>query len=230
MKNLFILMSLLAFFACEEEVSDVSLDPGYDYFPLVLNTFRTYEVEEVNIDAFVPDTLSYYLKEVVHDSLVSGTGVITYLLNRYKSPDSVNWTLDSVWSARRSETVAIINENDVALCKMTFPVKAGKTWDGNAFNVFDAQEYQFAIHSGYVHENLSLSSDVVIRVVIEDIPENLVNQDQRSESYARGIGLVEKNYIQLSFCTLNCEEKGTTVGAIEQGRVLSQKLIKYGEE
>lgn len=224
------IMSLVLLCSCSEEVSDVSLDPGYDFFPLELNAYRTYEIQEVTFEVFQPDTTRYFLKEVVKDSMTAGDGLVTYLINRFKSPDSLSWKLDSVWTARRSEVVAVINENDVPFCKLVFPIKEGRTWDGNAFNVMDEQEYRFEQLSGYAIGSKTLESDKVIRVVIEDIPENLVNQDERYEVYGRGIGLLEKNYIQLSFCTLNCEEKGFSIGAIEKGRILSQKLIKYGVE
>ena len=230
MKRCFILVLAVLGMSCSEEMSDISLDQGYDFLPLEIGQFRLYEVEEIVYAVFEPDTSNYYLKEVITDSLVSGDGSVRYLINRYTGVDSTNLSLDSVWSVRRSTYSAVFTENNRDFVKLTFPVKAGKTWDGNAFNSLETQNYYYKSEGPFQWNGGVIAAENTIRLVLQDVEQNLVNQDERSEVYLRNVGLVVKDYTQLSFCTVNCEEKGSEVGEIEKGRILRQELIRYGKE
>ncbi|WP_258097144.1 hypothetical protein [Marinoscillum pacificum] len=231
MKRFFIISLILtATLSCSEEVSDLTLDQGYDFLPLQVGNFWTYQVEETVYEVFEPVTTTYILKEVIVDSLVAGDGTVKYLINRYIGNTEVELALDSVWAVRKTGRDAVFSENNTDLVKLVFPVSVNKTWDGNAYNTRESQEYYYESVDSYSLGDVSYTSSDAIRVIIEDIEQNLVNQDERSEVYLRNVGLVEKDYIQLSFCTVNCTQKGSEVGAIEKGRILSQKLIVYGKE
>ncbi|WP_421895072.1 hypothetical protein [Marinoscillum sp.] len=223
MRNSLILIFLTFLLACDEEPSDISIEPGYDFFPVKMGQYRTYWVEEVNFGAFGGDTSRYFLSEVISDSLISGDGTVKYLVERSKSTDSITWKLDSIWTVHRFKDIMIVTENNVPYAKMAFPVIAGNRWDGNAFNAQPEKMYYYQAISQLTHLESTGASDFV-QVIIEDIEENLVNQDERSETYAKGIGLVEKDYVTLQFCSANCGE----LGEIQSGRILKQNLVGYG--
>jgi len=211
--------------SCSDELVNNPLQPGYDFFPLTAGFFKVYQVEEVDILGFVPDTSRYFLMEEITDSLISEDGSKKYFLTRSKSIDSVKWTIDSVWTKQIIGQSAIVTENNVPYVKLTFPVEAGKIWNGNAYNTREEQDYTFVSMNSTSIADSTFSSQDLIQVVIADVEKNLVNQDQRTEIYVKGIGLVAKDYTTLNFCTVNCDE----LGATESGRVLKQELIAYGQ-
>jgi hypothetical protein len=149
MRRIFILFLSVLGMSCSEEMSDISLDQGYDFLPLEIGQFRLYDVEEIVYAVFEPDTSQYYLKEVIADSLVSGDGTVRYLINRYTGVDSANLTLDSVWSVRKLENSAVFTENNRDYVKLVFPVEAGKTWDGNAYNTLEVQNYNYVSEDSF---------------------------------------------------------------------------------
>ncbi len=61
-------------------------------------------------------------------------------------------------------------------------------------------------------------------MIQSDVPENLVNRNQRQEIYAPGVGMIIKNSIILGFCTLDCPDEKT----IESGRSIQLTLSSYG--
>ncbi len=221
---------LMTVWGCSEEISDLSLDPGYDFLPLQVGNFWTYEVEEITYEVFEPDTSTYLLKEVISDSIVAPGGAVKYLISRYKGDSVSSLVLDSVWAVRVTERAAIFTEHNKDYVKLSFPVAADVSWDGNAYNTLESTDFYYQNVNDYMWNGETYPAADAIRVIISDVEQNLVNQDERSEVYLRTIGLVEKDYIQLSFCTVNCEDKGSDIGEIEKGKILKQKLIAYGKE
>ena len=156
---------------------------------------------------------------------MAGDGTVTYLLSRSVSEDSLSWEADSVWTVRKTAHQVVMSENNTAFVKLTFPVRAGNTWDGNAANTMAPQSWFYQETEPFVLPDQIAEGEEVIRVVIEDIPENLVNRDERSEIYVRGTGLVEKDYITLRF-----DSESGNIGEISSGHILSQRLIGYEEK
>lgn len=231
MKKLFLIPLVSLLLSCSEEASDINIDLGYDFLPVQTGNFWTYEVQEITYEVFEPDTSVYFIKDVVVDSIIpSDSQSVKYIMYRYSGEDSSSLALDSVWSLRLTDRVAVFSENNQDVIKLTFPVEAGNSWDGNAYNTEDSETFYYESVDDYTYDDVSYSSDDAIRVIIEDVEQNLVNQDERSEVYLKNVGLVEKDYTQLSFCTVNCETKGSEVGEIEKGTILSQKLIVYGKK
>jgi hypothetical protein len=181
-------------------------------------------VNEIQYNLIGNDTLNYQLKETFFDSLVSNDQ-ITYLLRREKRDNPTDpWTADSVWTVSRTSNSLVITENNVPFVKLTFPVSLGNKWDGNILNTKSPIIYYYES----VTDNLvdSVATEDHIRLIIEDVTLNVVNQDERSETYVRGLGLVAKNYLTLQFCTVDCNK----VGEIQSGRYLDQILIEVGNE
>lgn len=227
MKRLLSFLILLpALWACNEEVTGLVTEQGYDFFPLAPGHFRIYEVEEILYTGAVADSNHYFLKETIRDSIVSNDGTVTYLLERHKRADaSQAFQLDSVWTIRCNNYQGIVVENNIPLVKISFPVKEDRSWDGNALNARTPLMLSYEGVENYSLLTQEISADDVVRVIIEDIPANLVKQDQRSEIYVRGIGLTEKNYVSVSFCQNACSPE-----QIENGRIYRQHLIEYGRE
>ncbi len=224
MKNLWLIFLGVLLFSCDGEEVTPTLKLASVYFPLEIGAYRDYEVEEITFNLEGPDTSHYFLREVFNDSIVSGQGDVRYLMQRFTSVDQVAWTLSDTWTARKVDQSIIVTEDNIDYLKLASPVALGTTWNGNAFNTLSAVGYYYIGNTASVSNvELPVESEV-IKLVIEDIEANLVNQDQRYEWYAEGIGLIAKDYISLEFCTINCGE----LGEIQSGRILKQTLVAYG--
>lgn len=196
-------------------------DAGLDYFPVSPKVYRIYEVEETTYVNRIETVDTYLLREYVFDSLLNGQEK-TYLMRieRFNSVSEIWESIESI-AIRRTNQMVEYRAGNVPFVKLTFPVRSGRTWDGNALNT-DSE----AIYS---YENLDdetpFDNSEHIKVVISDLPANIVEQDQRSEVYAQGIGLVERDFVQILFCQQGC----SFVNEPEDGTILSQRLIEYGE-
>ena len=223
--TLFLMVFVLG--ACSEK--NITLDRdrlGLEYFPLEVGQYRIYDVDEILYTISSFDTLKYELRESVVNSFENLEGGTTYTIHREKRlNDQVAWDLDSVWTARKTSSVAISVENNISLVKMVFPIENGINWDGNIFNSSGERLFAYDLNV----EPITIGSDEftdLVKVIQSDIPENIVNQDQRHEVYASGIGLVSKNGIMLTFCTLDCPDQKTIIA----GRYIEQTLKSYGQE
>lgn len=210
--------------SCNEKVDVTPEILGQDYYPISIGQYRIYDVEEIIYKLAAFDTSHYQLRETIFDSLVSADQ-ITYLIRRDKRNNAQEqWTSDSVWTATRTENYLAISENNVPFMKLTFPIESGREWDGNSLNTKSEIIYYYTGTTEQLIDSISLDNH--IRLIIEDIEPNIVNQDERSEVYVRDIGLVQKHYMTLKFCTVDCNE----IGEIEGGRFLNQVLTEAGNE
>ncbi|MEQ9403841.1 MAG: hypothetical protein RIM99_09665 [Cyclobacteriaceae bacterium] len=218
---LFLFVCLIS---CDESREPTPETLGYDFYPIQIGQYRIYDVEEINYKLTGFDTTVYQLRETIFDSIVSADQT-SYLIRRDKRENATEtWDSDSVWMVTKTSNFLSISENNIPFIKLVFPVKVGQTWDGNSLNSRDATTYYYQNVEEAIIDSVSTSNHV--RLIIEDIPRNVVNQDERSEIYARGVGLVEKSYLTLNFCTVNCGQ----LNEIEGGRFLHQVLIEAGNE
>lgn len=217
-------LALIGLLACNEtQVIDPS-SVGQGYYPIEIGQFRIYDIEEISYDLVSFDTSVYQLRETVFDSIKSSNQT-NYLIRRDKRDNEMEeWVTDSIWSAIKTEHFVSVSENNVPFIKLTFPVSIGRTWDGNSLNSGFERTYYYQDLTNSIID--SIAPENHIRVIIEDIERNIVNQDERSEVFVNGIGLVEKDYLTLQFCTVDCNE----VGEIQFGRSLKQTLIDIGNE
>jgi len=210
--------------SCNETLEVEPSTLGYDFYPVEIGQFRTYEVEEIRFRITGFDTTVYQLRETIFDSIPS-LDQTTFLIRRdIRTNDLEEWESDSIWTVTPTELFVAVAENNISYIKLTFPVRAGISWNGNSLNARGMQTYYYEDVSASSFDEVPLSDQ--IRVIIEDIPENTTGIDLRSEVYARNIGLVEKDYLTQVKCTSgSC---GDDFGEVEAGRLLKQRLIDYG--
>ncbi|MEM6734825.1 MAG: hypothetical protein AAGC64_03890 [Bacteroidota bacterium] len=199
---------------------------GYDFYPLEIGQYSIYEVEEIKYKITGFDTSIYQLRETIFDSIRS-VDRTTYLIRReIRSDELVEWTSDALWSVAATQSYVAVSENSVPYIKLIFPVISGREWNGNSLNVSSERMYYYETVSTSVVDSIHASDH--IKVVIEDIQENITGVDLRSEIYAKGIGLIEKDYLTQEKCTAsNC---GDDLGKVIAGRSLKQSLIEKGRE
>ncbi|MCZ6521759.1 MAG: hypothetical protein O6848_09720, partial [Bacteroidetes bacterium] len=139
------------------------------------------------------------------------------------------WSLDSVWTTRRTAIQGIVVENNTPFVKLVFPVDENKTGDGNVLNTKEFDEYQMVnVFREFVIDSLeSISFGNTITVIQNDFRDNITMNDVRTEVYAENIGLVYKNIEILQFCA---DPDCVGLEIVEVGRKLKQKIIDFGKE
>jgi len=203
---------------------------GYDYFPLQAGDYRIFEVADIRYTIQDgKDSSFYYLKEVVMDSSIDQMGETTYFIYQYKRLNPADpWEKEpvAVNMVKRSVTNLVVYEGNTPYVKLTFPVKSGLTWDGNAYNTRNATYYRYS--DVETPETFMNRIDApLIRVVQNDFDDQLIRRDQRNEIYVAGIGLVYKESSILEYCQ---ESECFGQKEINSGTEFRQTLIEYGKQ
>jgi len=221
---------LIFLLGCQNE--EISIDEsslGLDYFPVEVGSYRTYHVEAINYNfSQSPDTINYQLKEVFEEEFQDLEGGMSYKLHRYKRMDpNDNWKTDSVWVVRKDLYTVTQIENNVPIIKFSFPVAEEKTWNANALNAKDPDEYQMIdINKNFIL-NDTLEFKKTTTVIQEETTDNILFRNIRKEIFAENIGLIYKQATLLNFCAdVDC--LGQDI--IETGIDYKQELIGYGVE
>lgn len=219
--------ALMFLLACgEKTISPDDNRLGLEYYPLETGQYRIYDVDEILYSISSFDTLQYQLRESVVNAFENAEGTTTYTIHREKrNNDQDQWELDSVWTARKTSTLAISVENNVSLIKMVFPINNGLSWDSNKFNQSGEKRFSYDLNLADTTLANEKMTDLV-KVIQSEIEENIVNRDERYEIFAPNVGLIVKHGIRLSFCTVDCPVQKT----IESGRFIQQTLFSYGKE
>ena len=183
-------------------VSTEPSSPGYEYFPLETGHYVIYDITEqqYTLPATLPVQQTYQLKEVVGAAYADVTGQQAYRLVRYRRPgESQPWQPDSVWSARLGDSEGIRTENGLDVVKLRFPVSNGLRWNANQHNAAGTDEYELR-NSGQPYRVLDKQFDETVTVVAQQ-DSTLVSQDKRIEVYAKQVGLIYKERVQLQYCS-----------------------------
>ena len=228
MRWVYIAFFLMALAACH---GDEELDParvGYNFFPLQVGIYVVYDVEEITYSFESSITENFQLRTQVVDSFMNQAGNLTYIMYEWRrSSPGDDWEFVQTNSLRRNATQGVFVEGNVPFLRLSFPIAAGKSWDGNVLNSQPEDVYEMdSIFSTYVTpagENIPET----VTVVQEDNQDFTVNLVRRFEIYGRHIGVVYKEEIDLSYCT---DEDCIGQQVIESGSELRQSLVEYGQE
>jgi hypothetical protein len=188
----------------------ISIDPGYDYFPMDIGRYVSYDVDSIFIDfdASVNDTTYFQVKERIDSLFTDGEGRSAATLKRfYRDDETQPWDLRDVWTVTRTATRAEKYEENIRYVRMAFTVLADKQWDGNAFNAFDEWEYSYENIGGSANVGGELYSNTVD--VIQRDNANLLRREFGKETYAHDIGMI---YRELDTCNLFIDSQQIRLG------------------
>ncbi|HMQ46899.1 MAG TPA: hypothetical protein PKA00_05360 [Saprospiraceae bacterium] len=250
---LLIVCMLVGFvWACnKQQTEDYPIDYGYDYFPLAVGTEYIYQVDSIVykpvIGGIQADSSTTFVRELTVDSLLDESGKAWYRVEQYqRKQDTLPWQITRVLMLRRNEAEAIRTEENLRFIKLRFPIKANESWDGNA--AFDASR-DFAVsgenmaifknwnylvlESNGTYQEGAINLDEVITVQNAD-NENLIERRSAVERYARGVGLVYREWglydTQCEACCASdfalCEPLSWPEKA-EKGVMIRQRLLAF---
>lgn len=217
----FIIYFLLLLFisSCKKDKPAPALpDLGYTYFPLNIGSWIIYDVDSVVHDDFKDSvfTYKYQLKEFIESKYTDNAGKEIYRVERYKRNNpTAPWIISDVWAAHINSSRAEKFEENIWYIKLIFPVKENAKWNGNSFNSMDAMEYEYT----EVNVSTSLNGnnfDSTLTVLQAD-ELNAINKLFSEEKYAKNVGLIYRQYINLDL------QK-------DSGLELTMKINSYGTQ
>lgn len=215
-----------AFTSCSSDPEPINQNDAA-YMPLKNGTYQIYTVDSTWYTPIEGEqTIHYELMMMVVDSFLNAQEGYTKVIYRYKRDDVSNpWRYHDTWSARISDTRAIVAEGNTEFVKFVMPVSDGKKWNGNLFNSLGEDEYEM-INTRRPFTVDGTMFDDCIEVIQNEDDDPIVQTDIRKEVYARDVGLVLREVTILNFCTVGC----TTFGEIETGVRYSQRIKEHGVE
>jgi hypothetical protein len=219
-----IFLFLLIVAGCTSDEQPV-IDTGKAYIPLQVGDFQIYDVDETNYFPLEdPEQLHYQVKTQVVDSFEHNAGSYTYVIHRSRrDSESDPWTYVESWSVRVTDLEAIVNESNISFVKITFPVAAGKKWNGNAYNSSEEDDYEMtSVDQPYQLEDTEFASTITVD---QENRVDLLFNDRRFEVYAKDIGLIYREVTDLEYCS---EVACFGQNKIERGIVYKQTIIEYG--
>lgn len=215
---------------------------GDRYFPLRVGDYRVYHITETQISAYNIETnFEYDLKTVVVDSFANAIGTYSYIIHRFKRESAADdWESVETWTARADQREVVVTEGSTPFVRLTFPMKNGRTWNGNAYNNLESNEFcegiEFSSCDLYALENVDqpittsleqLTFESTVEVIQNNSPDLIEKYDIRKEIYALDVGLVYKQSTILNYCTIgSCLRQQL----VEAGIIFTQELIQYGHE
>jgi len=241
----FILLGLLiALSSCNENTvkETIEVDQGYEYFPLEVGKYITYQVDSVIYDVgnnvTLIDTIRTYIKEEITDTLVDNTGETVYRIQRYeRSNVNDNWRVKDIWTSARTRAQAEKVEENLRFIKMVFPVTEGIEWNGNIFidesTIIPIAGESIEVFKNWLYKIESMDQSETIgdftfdrvTTVSQADSENLIELRFSIEKYAEDIGLVYREMRILDSQIID-ESIPWEVKA-QKGYILTQQVIDH---
>ncbi len=230
----FILLISLALSSCTR-ISDFTLDPGYDYYPLKSGHTTVYEVDSVIYSPLLAggkDTVRWELKTVIGDSFRDAEGRSAFFVDHY-------WRRRGEISWQRPKRGIVLNTgqrieyqyNNIRLIPFVFPPQKGKSWSGTAF-IPDNDTFEFyrnwkntflSVDEAFDLDNLHFEKSAR---VLEADDENLLEYRHSEARFAREVGLIERIQFNLRFVGSVIPNKPWEEKA-NNGYIMYQRLIRY---
>lgn len=192
---------------------------GHEYYPLEDGLVWFYHVDSTFYDNFTGGTATHYtfeLKDTITGHYVNLTGDRVYFVQRFKKDNT-----DNKWHFQRSITRSISsiraeeNIDNQIFIKFSFPPALHQSWNGNAKNTLDKQEYTITDFPTAVQVGNTLYNDAA--VVLQSNEVNLLTENVASEIYAKNVGLIKKSVRDI-------KQKNMSTGQILHGSIYTIEL------
>lgn len=224
MKTLLYVAGLLWLVGCSRP-AETPPSAGYEYFPLEVGQYRIFDVQETQYTLTAGRTTrSYQVQETTTQAFAGLDGLPAFRIERSsRTAPGQSWQLDSVWTARRTPMEAIRTENGVSFIRLLFPLRQGQSWDANRLNSIGPETHTLTALS----EPVSLGGQTYDQTatVVQVAKASLVDSVSRKEIYARGVGLVYRESVELYY---NNNQIGQN--KIDFGKRYYQTLKSYGKQ
>lgn len=220
-KGFYFLMILLApafLISCEKKEEIYKTPAIADFSPLTVGKYITYRLDSTVYTSFGTrkEIHSYEVKYVTDATITDNLGRPAYRIIRYiRNSPVAAWQSDASFMAVNTGTGLEFTENNMRYLKLKQPIKEGANWKGNSFiDTYSLySEVKYLADWDYTYEDVdmlavvgSFNLDSTVTVNQRDeITGNPADRNSYSEVnigkeiYARGIGLVYRNFLHTTY-------------------------------
>lgn len=229
----FVLASLI-FISCKKENDNFTSASLADYYPLMVGKYITYDMDStvyyINFGS-AASLVHYQAQDRVEAQITDNLGRPAYRVQRYLRKDSSQaWVPSNTFIVVPTENSVELIENNLRFLKLELPIKEDFTWKGNSYlapHVYDdLNDFASDFSAGwdYIYDSVdvplsinSLSFDSTIKILQDDEsigidPSQPANPYQERtfavEKYAKGIGLIYKEFLHWEYQGVNNAYKG----------------------
>lgn len=224
-------------FSCKKKKEPEKQDVGEAYYPTKVGRYVVYNVDSIVFDEFTYDSTfyKYQIKEKIEEEYTDQQGRPALKLVRYikkfnaaVSYSAMPWIIKDVWQVNvTNKNVEVVEEN-VRFVKLIFPVKQNSTWNGNSTNTMDEWEYKYS-YKDNTETIGGVGLPKVALVVQKHFPTKISREDY-SEKYAKDIGLVYREIIDLKYNSVYNENTSWENIPDKKGIVYHAIISSYGTE
>lgn len=213
-----IIISSAIFSACNKDAEVLDLPAINDHYPLQVGKYVTYSLDStVFINFGTKDTIiNYQVKHQVDGQLTDNLGRPAYRVTRYIRKTAANaWVPDNTFMAVPTDFAMEFIENNMRFLKLKGPIREAFTWKGNSFiDTYSLNSnVKYLDDWDYTYENVNMSETVGTFNLDSTLSVNQRDEiignpnDPNSyseinfgvEKYAKGIGLVYRNFLHIEY-------------------------------
>ena len=207
-------------YACGNKTENLNTATIADYFPLHVGKYITYRLDSLVFTNFGRNTEkhSYLLKFQIADSTTDNLGQKIFIVNQFlrDTASTTPWrSLGSLYISSYSNHLDWIEDN-MRVTKLHLPMRESFQWKGNIAvpnnpynnnypfsNDDNMQDWNFfysGVPSSYAYSNYNYQNVITVEQrneILNDpvaIPTAYASKTRAVEHYAKGIGLVHKQF------------------------------------
>jgi hypothetical protein len=217
---LFAAFCLIFWVACTKEENAPAIDLQSNYYPLKVGAVLLYDVDSTAYSNFTntSQNFKFEIKDSITNTFQDLSGNVNYRIERFKRiTNSSPWFFQIVFT--RSKTIRAAQEffNNQTFIRLIFPPIKGAKWNGNSKNTIGEQVYLIEKDFSALSINgISFNSTIVVTEIEE---KNLIREDVVYSTYAKSVGLVQKEVRAL--------DKNISTGKITNGFAFTQKIKNF---
>ena len=220
MRKIFLLAIVLSavIVSCNKSSDVLEVGTVKEYSPFTVGKYISYNLDStVFINFGTKDTVvKYQVKLVVDAQITDNLGRPAYRIIRYIRKTAANpWNSDNTFMAVPSDFSIEFVENNMRFLKLKGPVRDAYTWKGNSYidtyslnsNVKYLDDWNYTYDSVNVPKTIgTFMLDSTIHVAQRDEvignpsdPNSYSERNFSSENYAKGLGLVYRNFLHIEY-------------------------------
>lgn len=222
LKRIFLFSAICSIFlaACTKENTAPAIDLQSEFYPLKVGAVSIYDVDSTAYSNFTNSSqnFKFEIKDTVINTFQDLSGATNYRIERFKRSNTTSpWVFQLVFT--RSKRLRSAEEfiNNQTFIRLIFPPIEGSAWNGNSKNNIGEQEYIIEEDFSALSLNsLNFDSTVVVNEINET---NLIREDVVNATYAKNVGLVQKEVKAL--------DKNISTGRITNGFAFTIKIKSF---
>lgn len=214
--DVFFILLLFSLFSCKKETETLPASSLSDYFPLEPGKTYLYRLDSTVPASFGSSLIvkSYQAKDTIESSFTDNQGRLSYRIFRFirDTAGLEPWSFGATFVATPTSEWIEYVDNNLRFLKLHAPVTEGYLWLAHSFidtkslnttvGYLDDWEYEYQ-NAGAEFTVLNTTYDSTITVFQHDEttpegpfdPKNYYQLNKASEVYAKGVGLIYKEFL-----------------------------------